>query len=150
MALTANADWVTQEVQKINTKTMVVLADALVFNGALCSHDTTAGAVKPFDGTQTDRLVGWHFGDEVTGVAAGDNVYRPQAAICPGGFVVRELPVATLANDDTDFGKPVYATDDGTYTITDPGTGQVVGYVVADERRSTDHAAVLMRDLSQI
>ena len=68
MALSANADWTVRDTHAIRTQTMLVLdAAGPVYNGALCSHDTVTGRIKPFDGTQTDRIVGWHFGDAVTG-----------------------------------------------------------------------------------
>jgi len=144
MALTANTDWVTQDVSGLGTKAMVVLSAAVIYNGALCSHDTTAGEIKPYDGTDTDRLVGWHFGDAVTGNASG---IRNMARICPGGFVVRGLTVGAIANDATDYGLPVYANDDGTYSITKTAASHQVGYIIADDRRSTGTANVLMNNV---
>ena len=146
MALSANGNFVTQEILPIRTKTMVVNSAAVLYNTALCSLDTTEGEVKPFDGTQTDRLVGWHFGDSVTGNAAG-TVF---GTICAGGFIVRDLTVAALLNTTADYGADVYATDDATYTVTDPGSGVVVGRIVAEDgNRASGTAHVLMHDLNQ-
>lgn len=150
MALSAAGNFVVEDGNSPGGNSMVVLAAAVIFNTALCSHTTTSGEIKPFDGTQTDKLVGWHFGDNVTGAAAATNEGRPRARINPGGFTVKDLAVATLANDLTDLGKQVFATDDGTYTITDPISGQVVGHVVDNADSPAGFANVRMRDLSQL
>ena len=147
MALSANVDWVTQDTHGITKKAMVIKESSVLYNGSLCSLDTTEGEVKPFDGTQADELVGWHFGDSVTGNSTGA---RNHAMICSGGFVVRELAVTGLLNTTADYGASVYATDDGTYTVADPGSGQVVGKILADADRSTGKAVVQFRDLSQL
>ena len=149
MALSANANWVTQELDHVASVSMVVLNAAVVYSTALCSHDTTSGEIKPFDGTQTDRLVGWHMGSAVTGATAATNEGRVAARINPGGFIVMGLTVATLANDATDYGKPVYATADNVYTITDPGSGQVVGHVIADEDRASGTANVRFKNVAE-
>lgn len=151
MALSADGNWVTQEVENVNSVSMLVLNAAVIYNTALCSHGTTSGEIKPFDGTQADRLVGWAHGSAVTGAtAAPDNAGRITAKINPGGFIVKGLTVATLAGDATDIGKPVYATDDATYTITDPTSGQVVGHVVASEDNTAAVADVHFRNLAAI
>lgn len=142
MALSANATWTPRMVDRVGSMAMVVKSASVVYNGALLSHDTTSGEVKPFDGTQADRLVGWHFGDSVTGNSSG---VRVRAVVTRGGFQVKGLTVATLANDATDYGKPVYATDDGTYTITDPTSGQEIGYVVSDDDRASGQATVYFK-----
>lgn len=141
MALSANADPV---IRSAKTIAMKVLTSSVVYNFALCSHDTTTGAIKPYDGTGTDRLVGWHFGDSVTGDTTAS--VPPRASICPGDFVAESLAVSNLAGDDTDLGAPVYATDDGTYDISDPGgTRHVVGWVV--RRRSATTADVYLKNV---
>ena len=147
MALSANVTgWVVTDSHKIHSRVMVVNSAAVIYNGALCSLDTTEGEVKPFDGTQADRLVGWHFGDSVTGNAAGTIL----ATICPGGFTVKGLTVGGLLNTTGDYGANVYATDDGTYTVTDPGSGVVVGRIDAvDKNRASGTANVTFHNLDQ-
>jgi len=146
MALTGNADWRTEDVKGYGTKAMLVLVGAQIYNGSLCSADTTSGRIKPYDGTDADRMVGWHFGDAVLG--ATTPTPNPSARICPGGFMVRDLAVGALANDDTDFNKPVYANDDGTYSITQTASSHLVGHVMAGVRlRVTDAADVLFIDV---
>lgn len=147
MALSANASWVIQDMEAVGTKSMVVLNGSTLYKYALCSHDTTNGEIKPFDGTQTDRLVGWHMGDSVTGNSSGARV---KGTICPGGFIVRNLPMAGISNDATDYGDEVYATDDGTYTATDPTSGQVIGWIVADDQRDSGTATVYFKNLNQL
>ena len=137
-----------QDVETQATLTMPVLTAAVLFYGSLCSHDTTSGAIKPFDGTQTDRLVGWHFADSVTGDTTEDD--PPVGTILSGGFVWVDLPVATLADDATDWGKPVFATDDGTYTITDPTSGQVIGRIVATAGKAAGLADVRVVDVMNL
>lgn len=105
-----------------------VVNAAVIYNGALCSFDTTTGGIKPFDGTKADQIAGWHFGDTITGDTSANPKVR--AAIYTGPGVWRNLTVAGLAGTVADQGKPVWATDDGTYTVTDPSsTGAEVGTV---------------------
>lgn len=140
MALSANSTtFLPRVVITCAPTSQVILSASVVYNGSLCSHDTTSGEIKPFDGTQTDRLVGWHFGDSKTGNASGERV---RATITRGGFMVTNQTCGGLANDATDYGKPVYATDDGTYTITDPGSGQKIGLVLSDNDRSSGKANI--------
>lgn len=144
MALAANVDWVINDVDGNRPVSMIVLSAAVIYNGSLCTHDTTTGEIKPFDGTETDRIVGWHFGDKVTGNASGARV---RAMIRRGGFIARNLAVTGLANTSADYGATVYASDDGTYTLT--ATGNVpVGTIIPDDRRSTDRANVYMFPIS--
>lgn len=146
MALSGDRTWQNykwKDVLNLPTVTMVVKASSTVYNGSLCSHDTDQGAIKPFDGTQTDRLVGWHFGENVTGSATAP---LPRAKIKPGGFIAH-VPVTGLANTAADYGAEVYATDDGTYTIVDPGSGIIVGRIVADEDRTSGYAHVFFLDM---
>lgn len=141
MALSANrTDFDPETVIPVYSTVAVVKTSSVVYHGALCSHDTVTGAIHPFDGTQANRLVGWHFGDSVTGNTA--TTPAPVAKITRGGFIVRKLTVAALDNTAADYGKPVYATDDGTYTVTDPGSGQKIGLVLADADRTTGTANV--------
>lgn len=147
MALSANDSWVTQDLSAIGTKSEIVLNGSTIYKWALVSRDTTNGEVKPFDGTQTDKILGWHVGDEVTGNSSGTRV---KATIWSGGFVARNITCAGLSNDATDYGDEVYATDDGTYTATDPGSGVILGYIVADADRDSGAANIRFRDLSQL
>lgn len=147
MALSANASWVIQDMEAVGTKSMIVLNSSVIYKYALCSHDTTNGEIKPFDGTQADRKVGWHMGDAVTGNSSGARV---KATICPGGFIARNVTCAGISNDATDYGDEVYATDDGTYTATDPGSGTVLGYILADADRDTGKANIHFRNLNQV
>lgn len=135
MALTGNANYATRGLTAFRPQGWLVLNGATVFNGSLCSNDSTSGRVKPFDGTSADTLVGWHFSDAITGT--GGTTDADRATIYSGGFVLENIAVATLADDDTDLGKIVYAADDAGYTITDPGaTGQAIGRVLAAGKAS--------------
>lgn len=140
MALSADGAFETKPVLEANTIAMIVLNAAVIYNTALCSHDTTGGEIKPFDGTQTDRIVGWHFGPTVTGDSSASD--RPRARIVKGGFVARNLTMGGISNNATDYGDPVYATDDGTYTATDPGSGQKLGVILPDDDRDSGKANV--------
>ncbi len=111
----------------------VIAGAGPIFNTALVMAD--GAAAEPFDGVQTKKVLGWHFGDVVgtavvsvtPGSVAAANTH---AKITPGGFRWNGLAVTAAAGDATDLSAPVYATDDGTYTITDPGSGVALGYVV--------------------
>lgn len=152
MALSTDNTWkalTTQDLATLGTKAMVLKDAEQIYFGSLCSHDTDQGYVKAFDGTQTDRLVGWHWTDNKLGDT--DLSPKPVATIKPGGFIVRDLPVTGVNNDQTDYGSEVYATDDGTYTTVDPGSGIVVGIIMADETaRSTSKAHVFMRNVLEL
>lgn len=125
MALSANANIVTRATGGAREFTSIVKSGSVIYNGALCMFDTTSGGlVEPYAAGANLILAGWHLGDTVTG-SSSYPVAKLHSQI---GTVL--LTVATLANDSTDIGKPVYATDDGTYTVTAPANGVVVGTVV--------------------
>jgi len=119
-----------------------VLNAAVLYYGALVSCDTDVGACKPFDGTETDKLLGWHVEETVTGdTTAGP---KPRASLITGPFRWPTMPVTGLAGTVADNGKRIWATNDGTYTISDPGgSGAEVGYV--DNYISTSKADVIIR-----
>lgn len=145
MALSTDNTWkdyTIQDMEEIATFNMELKNSSQVYYGSLVSHDTDQGGVKPFDGTQTDRLVGWHWTDTETGDTSATP--KPTARIKPGGFVVTNLAVTGLAGTVADQGAEVYASDDGTYTIVDPGSGIVVGRVV--KYVSSSVASVYMRN----
>lgn len=125
MALSANARYTTKPDNTINVP---VLSGATIYDGSLCCCDTTSGgAAKPYTGTIGQILLGWNFGD-----VADDGTATPTktAKIAKGGFTILGLTVAGLGGSNVDIGKKVYATDDGTYTVTNPTThAVVVGYV---------------------
>lgn len=152
MALSSDSTWrdlTIQDQDSIATKTMVLKDSSTVYFGSICTHDTDQGYVKPFDGTQTDRFVGWHWAATKTGDTSASP--KPVATIKPGGFIVRDLTVAGIAGTYADYGAEVYATDDGTYTIVDPGSGKAIGEIVADEMgRSSGKAHVFMFDVRTI
>lgn len=139
MALSANTNYDVRMTTGVRPVSMVIKNSSVVYNGALLSHDTTEGEVKPFDGTQTDKLVGWHFGDSKTGNSSEPRV---RATVWKGGFIIKDLTVGGLLNTSADYGAPVYATADGTYTVTDPGSGQKIGRIIADSDRASGKATV--------
>ncbi len=125
----------TKGVEGISPMSMIVLSTAVLYRGSLCSNNTTEGDIKPFDGTVGDRAVGWHFGDSVTGNAAAPRV---RGRIVSGGF--QALFAVTGLNGTTpsvDYGKKVYASNDGTYTVTGTTTTWHVGYIVPNDDRVT-------------
>ncbi len=101
---------------------------SVIYYGSLCSCDTDTGACKPFDGTKTDKLLGWHVEESVTGDTSA--AVNPRASLITGPFRIERFPVSNLAGSVADNGKRIWATDDGTYTVQDPGSsGAEVGYV---------------------
>lgn len=124
-ALSANAAYTTKPAEIVNVP---VLSGATIYNGALCCCDTTSGgAAKPYSGTIGQILLGWHFGDVNDD---GSSSPTKTAKIARGGFIVLGLTVAGLGGSNVDIGKKVYATNDGTYTVTDPTTHTAhVGHV---------------------
>lgn len=136
MALSAPATWKSAP----STQTSFEVKNAsVIWQGALCMFDTTSGRLRPYDGTISAVLAGWATGEPVqvgvNGKITGDasapaGMTALRAAVAVGGdFTIRSAAV-TGASAETDQGKPVYATDDGTFTLTDPTTHRVVvGYV---------------------
>lgn len=137
-ALVADSTWrdiVKKGVENKSPRSMIVLSAAVVFNGSFCTHDTTVGEIKPYDGTLTDRAVGWHFGDSVTGNAAAPRLF---ARILSGGFQVRHA-VAGLhgTTPSTDYGKKVYISNDNDLTLTGTTTTMHVGWVLPNDNGIT-------------
>ena len=105
-----------------------VLNTAVIYYGALVSCDTDTGAAKPYDGTESDKLLGWHVEETVTGDTTAD--VNPRASLITGPFRWWDMPVTSLVGTVADNGKRVWAINDGSYTVTDPGsTGAEIGYV---------------------
>lgn len=126
---------------------------SVIYPGALCAFDGTSGRIKPYGGTIGDRLAGWSLGVPpvvgsavITGNTSPATGYtNPTVALAFGDFTANRLPV-TGVTAETDAGKPVYATDDGTYTLTDPTTHRVaVGFV--KHYRSSGIADVVMSNI---
>lgn len=127
--------------------TAKVETSAVIYSGALLmfgSNSNANGAVQPYDGSISAVIAGWAFGDlgsvDGNGIATGGTIITgntagaipPVASIAPGGdFILVGATVAGLGNTTIDLGKIVYATDDGTYTVTSPTTHMAqVGYIV--------------------
>ena len=148
MALSADGNWVVQDVDGKAPLSLIVLSAAVLYNTAYCTHNTTVGDIKPYDGTVADQAVGWHLGDTVTGNASGARIH---GRIATGEFIVRALPVTGLngTTPSDDYGKPVYASNDGTYTLTGTTTTHRVGRVLPNATGVTagTNANVLMRDV---
>lgn len=116
MALSANATYVTKSGDLINVP---VKTGATIYNGALLMDSSGA---TPYDGTIGAILLGWHFGDVNDDASTSPT---KTAKIARGGFGVLSLTVAGLGGTIADVGLAVYATDDGTYTITNGTTHTV-------------------------
>lgn len=139
MALSTDDTWrdiALKEVENIHPVSEIVKSASQVFRGSYCTRDTTTGDIKPYDGTVGDRAVGWVFGKSVTGNAAAPRV---TVGIRGGGFQAR-IPVTGLNGTtlSVDSGKAVYASDDGTYTLTGTTSTHRIGRV-----RGNDHGITL-------
>ena len=118
-----------------------VLDEAVIYYGALCSCDTDTGACKPYDGTETDKLLGWHVEETVTGDT--DAKPKPRASLVTGPFRWPTAPVTGLAGTVADNGKRIWAITDATYTTADPGSsGAEVGYI--DNYVSSSYADIIL------
>jgi len=129
MALSANrTDFDIHMDDRSIRATPEVKNSSVVYYGSLCSCDTDTGACKPFDGTKSDKLLGWHVEESVTGNTSASP--KPRASLITGPFRWPSCPVSNLAGTVADNGKRVWATDDGTYNVQDPGSsGAEVGYI---------------------
>jgi hypothetical protein len=145
MALSANrTDFDVHQDDRSIRATPEILNASVLYYGALCSCDTDTGACKPFDGTESDKLLGWHVEESVTGNTSASP--KTRASLITGPFRWPNMPVSSLAGTVADNGKRVWATDDGTYTVQDPGgSGAEVGYV--DNYVSSSLADVIMRNI---
>lgn len=146
MALSAAANYRTRDTHVRGKNSYVVANAAVIYDGALCSFDTTVGYVKPFDGTKTDRIAGFYFGDTKTGNTSA--AVPPEAAIHPGEFYLENVACAGLSTTlSANVGAAVWATDDGTFTITDPSsTGFEFGNVTRN--RATGYVDIYVRDIA--
>lgn len=128
MALSAGVSWTVKGgADSALQFPLQVKSASVIYNGALVSFETLNNACIPFDGGATDVLAGWHFGDTVT----GDGTKLQNARIRTGPFIAERITVGgSPSNDATDLGRIVYATDDGTYTITSSGArvGRIIAY----------------------
>lgn len=125
-----------------STRSSEVVKDTeVLYDGALVQFDAATGLLHPYGGAGAEKLAGWYFGDTITGDSAGS----VEAQILHGPLVFHNIEVAGLADAAADLGADVWATDDGTYTITDPGGGHRVGVVT--RRVSATHANVRMREV---
>ena len=121
-----------------------VLDESVIYYGALCSCDTDTGACKPYDGTESDKLLGWHVEETVTGDT--DAAVNPRASLITGPFRWPTMPVTSLVGTVADNGKRVWALTDGAYSVADPGgTGSEVGYV--DNYIDATYADVILRNV---
>lgn len=139
-AANANFKYVHQDDRSIRA-TPEVKNDSVVYYGALCSADTDTGACKPFDGTESDKILGWHAEETVTGDTSASP--KPRASLITGPFRWENCVIdAGLAGTVADNAKRVWATDDDSYTCQDPGgSGAEVGYV--DNYIDSTHADVI-------
>lgn len=149
-ALSSDSTWrniVTKGVEGIAPRSHIVLNAAVLYRGSFCTHDTTTGEIKPYDGTVTDRAVGWHFGDSVTGNSSGA---RNRGRIISGGFAARKA--VTGLNGTTpsvDYGKPVYISNDNDLTLTGTTATMRVGRVEPNRDGCTSGVAwVRFRDMN--
>jgi len=116
MALTANRD--VHRFVDIELREYEVAASVHVYKGALLSK-AASGYANPLVAGQEFVGIAYEEGDNSTG-ANGDVKVRAQTE---GDFEM-DLSGATIA----DIGKPVYASDDGTITLT-ATANSFVGYV---------------------
>lgn len=145
MALSANANIIAKP-QPAAEYAAIVKSAAVIYNGALCQFDTTTGGlVEPYSAAANIILAGWHLGDTVTGSSSYG------MAKLHSNIGVALLTVAAIAGDATDIGKPVYATDDGTFTVTSPANGVRIGNIVQNALGGlapSGTAWVLTRDIT--
>jgi hypothetical protein len=120
-------DLVTKDINTDGPTSKVVLNAAVVYRGAFCTHNTAFGFIKPYDGTVTDRAVGWHFGDVATGNSAEPRV---NARIISGGFqVLKAVAGLNGTTPETDYGVKVYISNDNDLTLTGTTLTMHVGFV---------------------
>jgi len=142
MALSANrTDFDIHQDDRSIRATPEIKNTSVLYYGALCSCDAGTGACKPFDGTESDKLLGWHVEESVTG--ATGSTPKPRASLITGPFRWPSMPLTGLAGTVADNGKRIWATDDGTYTVLDPGgSGAEVGYI--DNYVSSSYADAIL------
>lgn len=146
-ALSANRDPGDFEIHQDDRSiraTPEVLNAAVIYYSAFCSCDTDTGACKPYDGTGSDKILGWHVEETVTGDTTASP--KPRASLITGPFRWPRCPVyAGLVGTVADNGKRIWAVNDGGYTAVDPGgSGCEVGYVDNYIAGDTDNAHVIM------
>lgn len=106
----------------------LVVATDIIYQGAAVGLDASSGYARPL--AAGDRFVGFNLfnrADNSAG-AAGDIAVRVRVR----GVV--ELPMSGLTQDD--IGKPVWATDDNAFTLTNTADSCAIGRVVRLSARS--------------
>lgn len=135
MALSANRSQFTARHE--SAIALILKTSSVAYVGALLMFDAATGAaVTPYDGTIGNKLAGWVLGQQppVVGssVITGNSSATPPVlvSVAKGGDFTLQGVAITGLSAATDQGKNVYATDDGTFTLTDPTTHRVLaGYV---------------------
>ena len=148
-ALSSDDTWrdlKTKHLDGLKPMSMIVKSASVPYYGSFCTHDTTTGEIKPYDGTVTDRAVGWHLTDSVTGNAAAPRV---TARIIKGGFQVLKAVAGLETTVVTDYGKPVYVSNDNDLTLTGTTATMRVGRIVPNSEGVTagTNAWVALRDM---
>ncbi len=137
-ALSSDNTWrdlVTKDINTAGATSQVILNAAVLYRGSFCTSNTAVGFIKPYDGTVTDRAVGWHFGDSITGNSSEP---RNNGRIISGGFqVLKAVAGLNGTTPETDYNAPVYISTDNDLTLTGTTLTMHVGYVVANSNGVT-------------
>lgn len=128
MALSANAFYEIQPRPVTATEARRVTNGAQVYLNALIGVDATTGLAEPFDGAAGTQFLGLatheRLGDTST-YSDGDS--RGQVVVDVSGPAIT-VPVTGAAGAG-DQQAEVWASDDGTFTLTDPTGPKSIGYV---------------------
>jgi hypothetical protein len=132
MALTANVQRETRTTQKAAPQ---IVNAAVLYSGAVVAVGsrnhataTSRGRCLPWASTAGQIPFGWAVGDVKTGATASTPI--PEADLDIAGRVVTRLAVTGLGGTFADVGRLVYASDDGTFTLTKPTVGIPHGMIV--------------------
>lgn len=132
MALSARLDAMVRQDELGLRWAARVKTSAVVYWGALMQFDALTGHLHPYGGTEAEKLAGWAFQKEfsITGDTTASD--PDEVEINSGPLILANLAVTGLSGTyNTDLGLPVWATDDGTYTVNDPGgTGARIGIII--------------------
>ena len=127
MALTQNTFYDTKPKGITRTTARRVTNAAQIFLNSLIGIDATSGLAEPFDGAAGTQFLGLATHERLGDTSLPNGDPRAEIVVDESGPTIKVA--VTGAAGEGDNGAEVWASDDGTFTLTDPAGPKSVGYV---------------------
>lgn len=126
MALSADTPRVYGVLNAAPTNELGVKASTTIFEGAAVEVEIATGYARPCAGDDTaGHFAG--FAHRKAVATAADSAGQVTVMLIEKGDIL--LPAVTGVNSNDDYQKPVFASDDGTFSLTDSGNDHQIGVV---------------------